>query len=89
MPDGRLTVNLTAILHDGRAVPENVLVQQIGSNRFRLLCSPGLVLGLAAGDEFELAPDDPQGYRLVKRGGEMSVCKSSSGQIGWSNVARR
>lgn len=71
MPD-ETTVNLGAVLHDGRGVSENVLVETIGGNRFRLLRSPGLVQGLAAGDEFELAPEEAFGYRLLKRGA--NVC---------------
>jgi hypothetical protein len=67
------TVDLTAILHDGRSAAETVLVERIGDDRFRLLSSPGLVLGLAAGDEFELAPGEPQGYRLLRRGGNVCV----------------
>ena len=34
------TLDLVAILHDGRSVDENVLVERIGDNRFRLLRSP-------------------------------------------------
>jgi hypothetical protein len=66
------TVDLNAILHDGRRIPENLLVEVLGENRFRLVRSPGLVSGIAAGDQFELAPDEPFGYRLIKRGG--NVC---------------
>jgi hypothetical protein len=66
------TVNLVAVLHDGRRVPENLLVENIAENRFRLLRSPGLVQGIAAGDEFELAQEEPDGYRLLKRAG--NVC---------------
>lgn len=65
-------LNLIAILDDGRQVPENVLVEPIRENRFRLLRSPGLVQGIAAGDEFEIAPDEPFGYRVLKRG--RNVC---------------
>jgi hypothetical protein len=73
MKNEKANLNLTAILHDGRAVPENVLVERIGDNRFRLLYSPGLIQGIAAGDEFELAPDEPHGYHLLKRGGNVCV----------------
>ncbi len=66
------TVNVIAILHDGRRIPENLLVEAVRENTFRLLHSPGLVQGLAAGDQFQLAPQEPFGYRLLKRGG--NVC---------------
>jgi hypothetical protein len=68
----KTTVNLIGVLHDGRRVPENLLVENIGESRFRLLRSPGLIQGLAAGDEFALAPEEPFGYRLLKRAG--NVC---------------
>ena len=39
-----------------------------------LMRSPGLVSGLAAGDEFELSDDDePQGYRVLSRGRNICV----------------
>lgn len=38
---------------DGSVVEEEVLVTQLSDHRFRLLESPGLILGLAAGDVFE------------------------------------
>jgi hypothetical protein len=48
-------------------------VDELGPNRYRLAFSPGLVEGLASGDEFELCPDDPLGYRVLNRSGNLCV----------------
>jgi hypothetical protein len=45
----------------------------VGSGRYRLLASPGYVEGLAAGDEFELSADAPQGYRVLSRSGNLCI----------------
>lgn len=42
---------------DGSVAFEQVHVDPLGSGRYRLRQSPGLVLGLAAGDVFELTPE--------------------------------
>jgi hypothetical protein len=54
-----------------RPALELLEAELIGSKRYRLTYSPGMVEGLAAGDEFELTLDD-LGYRVLKRGG--NVC---------------
>ena len=41
-------------VHEGKPAQEEVLVERLGPDRFRLLRSPGLVSGLAAGDEFSV-----------------------------------
>ena len=69
----RTTVNLVAEVKDGKPVLENVVVERLGENHFHLVCSPGLVPGMAAGDEFELADHEMHGYRLLKRGGNICV----------------
>lgn len=51
---------------------EMVLVREISTGRFRLVCSPGWVPGLAADDIFECDQSD-LGYRLISRGGNFSV----------------
>lgn len=62
------------VLSDGRRQGEESLpAVALGSGRYRLLASPGFVEGLAAGDEFELTPDSPQGYRVLARGGNLCV----------------
>jgi hypothetical protein len=67
------TLNLVAEMKDGKPVLEKVMVERLADNRFRLARSPGLVAGIAAGDEFEVSEDEPHGYRLVKRGGNICV----------------
>lgn len=51
-----------------RSIEEELPAEPLGGDRFRLLASPGLVEGVAAGDEVELAPTDPTGYRVLRRG---------------------
>ena len=66
-------VNLVAEIRNGKPFLENLLVEQLGTNCYRLVHSPGLVPGLAAGDEFELAESELHGYRLLNHGGNVSV----------------
>jgi hypothetical protein len=68
-----MTVNLVAEVKNGKPIEENVLVEQLDTNRYRLVRSPGLVPGLAANDEFELTNDETHGYRLLKRAGNICV----------------
>jgi hypothetical protein len=51
-------------------VEEEVVVEPLGGNRHRLLQSPGLVLGLAAGDVFEVGERGE--CRVLERG--RNVC---------------
>lgn len=67
------TINLTVgAMRDGSPFDESILVDVLGENRYRVAASPGLAEGMAAG-EIELAPDEPFGYRMLKRGGNISV----------------
>lgn len=50
---------------------EPVHTERIGSNLFRVLYSPGLVYGVAAGDEIELLPDKT--FRVVHHGFNLAV----------------
>jgi hypothetical protein len=62
------------VLSDGRRQGEETLpAVALGPGRYRLLASPGFVEGLAAGDELELTPDSPRGYRVLARGGNLCV----------------
>jgi hypothetical protein len=63
------------VLSDGvrSGVTELLPVQVVGPNRYRLAASPGLVEGLAAGDEIELAPEAARGYLLRQAGGNLCV----------------
>jgi hypothetical protein len=57
----------------GPSAVEALDVEELGPNRYRLLYSPGLVEGLAAGDEFELVTVGPLGYRVLSRAGNVVV----------------
>ncbi len=63
----------------GGSVVEEVLVRRLENHSFELLCSPGLVLGLAAGDVFELMPLGR--YRIVSRSGNVCVQCYPTGDI--------
>lgn len=52
---------------------ERLEVELLGPNRYRLVHSPGLVDGIAAGDEIELSDEERLGYRVVKRSGNLCV----------------
>jgi Domain of unknown function (DUF4265) len=68
------TVNLVVETNpDGTPFYESVLVELLGPGRYRVLASPGLLEGFAAGDEIELAPEESSGYRVTKRGGNVCV----------------
>jgi hypothetical protein len=56
---------------DGSPVDEEVLVEPLGATRYRLLRSPGLVLGMAAGDVFECTGKG--GFQVITRGGNLCV----------------
>jgi hypothetical protein len=61
---------------DGSGQPklEEVLpAEALEGGRVRLLASPGLVEGVAAGDELELTSDDPSGFRVLQRGGQLCI----------------
>ncbi len=69
----RMTVNVIAGHGaDGRPVYEELLVDRLQGGVFRLVASPGLVLGLGAGDEIEV---DPIGgvFTVHRRGGNLAV----------------
>jgi hypothetical protein len=69
-----IEIRLPALDESGRRSVEEVLpAAPLGVGRYRLLASPGLVEGVAAGDELELAPADPAGYRVLRRGGNVCV----------------
>lgn len=56
-----------------RSMAEVLDVEPVSPNRYRLTYSPGVVEGLAAGDEFELTTETPTGFRVLKRGGNLCV----------------
>lgn len=56
---------------DGTEVMEEVVVESVGENEFLLLQSPGLALGLAAGDIFRIS--GKKRFEVVRRGGNVSI----------------
>ena len=56
---------------NGKADYEPVHVDLVAANRFRVLHSPGLAYGMAAGDELEV--DEVGRYNVVARAGNLSV----------------
>ena len=56
---------------DGEPALEPVHVEPLGGNRYRVLYSPGLVYGVAAGDLVELERDGK--FCVVHRGGNIAV----------------
>jgi hypothetical protein len=56
---------------DGSPVTEEVLVERVDGGRYRLLRSPGLVLGLAAGDVFEVKAGGA--FEVLSREGNLCI----------------
>jgi hypothetical protein len=56
----------------GRPLKEPVHAEPIGGGVYRLLFTPGLVQGIAAGDEFRLVDDDGA-FVVTRRGGNLAV----------------
>lgn len=67
------SISTNSVLDNGGNYIESVLIETLEENHFRLLRSPGIASGLAAGDEFELTENEPQGFRLLRRGGDICV----------------
>ena len=66
-------VHIHLAIHGARAgAKEPVHAEAMGGSRYRLLSSPGFVVGVAAGDEIDLLGDDGQ-FRVVRRGGNVAV----------------
>ena len=59
-------------LVNGKAAKEPVHVAGLADGRFRLLYSPGLVQGIAAGDEFRLLDDDGR-FEVTSRSGNLAI----------------
>ena len=58
---------------DGEPFYESVLVEHLGGLKYRVLASPGMLEGCAAGDEIELLAEDRTRFRLSKRGGNVCI----------------
>ncbi len=57
---------------NGRPIKEPVHAEEIGKGVYRLLYSPGLVQGIAAGDEFRLL-DRHGSFEVQRRSGNLAV----------------
>lgn len=56
----------------GQPLKEPVHAEEIGGGAYRLLYTPGLVQGIAAGDEFRLVGADGA-FEVTRRGGNLAV----------------
>ena len=65
---------------EGRPLKEPVHAEEVGHGVFRLLDSPGLVQGIAAGDEFRLVGGDGA-FEVTRRGGNLAVQVFSTGPV--------
>jgi hypothetical protein len=69
-----MTIQLPALDQWGDLPVLEVLeVEALESGALRLVYSPGLVDGLAAGDEIELTNAVPQGFKVLRRGGNFCI----------------
>lgn len=64
---------LPVIVDGARRGEESLPAESLGGSRFRLAGSPGIVEGLAAGDELEVDDREPAGFRLLRRAGNLCV----------------
>ena len=64
---------LPVFVDDTRRGEEAIPAEHLGDARFRIAASPGMLEGLAAGDEIEIRADDRLGYGLLRRGGNLCV----------------
>lgn len=73
MESNRKTINLPAAKNKfGKTVYEEVLVDDIGDYHYKIIATPGLVLGIAAGDEILFHENKPE-FTVVKRGGNIAI----------------
>ncbi len=56
---------------NGTQVFEDVIATQVGSTSYKLIASPGLVLGVAAGDIIEVGTD--RNFTILSRGGNIAI----------------
>ncbi len=65
---------MVSLAIDGRDdAVEELLVQKVGDNRYRIASSPGMVQGLAANDIIALSGCDGTGFQLLQRGGCVAI----------------
>jgi Domain of unknown function (DUF4265) len=69
-----MEIQLPVLDADGRrCIEEAVPAEMLSAGRYRLLASPGLVEGVAAGDELELDNAEPARFRILRRGGQLCI----------------
>ncbi len=71
-----VTISLVAgYRNDGEPVLEKLVVEAMApaSKEYRLLKSPAFVRSLAAGDRIRYPADNPAGYELIKRSGNLCI----------------
>lgn len=69
-----IEILLPALDDSGQPGLEEALpAEAVEAGLFRLLASPGLVEGVAAGDVLELTEDEPSGFRVLRRGGQLCI----------------
>ena len=73
---GKMALNQTVELYagnrsDGSPVQEQVLVEPLSANQYKVLCSPGLVQGIAADDVIDVVAGDR--FEVVRRGGNLCI----------------
>lgn len=85
-----MTINVRAgTSTSGAPVLEELRVEPCGDSTFRLLASPGLTLGLAAGDVINV--DSLGSYQVVERGRNLCIqvfCRSGVEGVAREGVAR-
>jgi hypothetical protein len=73
------------LLLTGSATPgferEPIHVEPLGGSRYRVMYTPGLVYGIAAGDEIEAAESEGT-FRVLERGGNVAVRVLSEEPLG-------
>jgi Domain of unknown function (DUF4265) len=73
MKNPRTTVNLLAAKKkSGEPVYEEVLVDHLSESKYKIVATPGIVLGIAAGDLIEVCSDNGE-FRIFSRGGNLSI----------------
>lgn len=79
--DSEQHVYLLIEYRQGQPLKEPVHAELIRPGEFRLLYSPGLVQGIAAGDEFRLLGEDGA-FEVTRRAGNLAVQVFSDGPVG-------
>lgn len=68
-----VTLTLRVQNDAGTSVVEKVRAVPLGGLKYQIAQSPGLVLGVAAGDAMEFMAEDRSRFQVVERGGKVCV----------------